>query len=74
MMYRKKKGSYVASGTTVLAMKLEQSAWRDVMGRRPARVPVTCRLQLLPAHSRFSMRAAKATAAKERMTADFIFV
>lgn len=53
-------------------MKEEQSALREVMGRRPSRVPVTWRLQLLPEHSRFSMAEPKARAARERMTAAFI--
>lgn len=33
--------TYVASGTMVVCMKLEQSAWREVTARRPSRVPVT---------------------------------
>lgn len=33
--------THVASGMTVAVMKLEQSALRDSMGVRPARVPVT---------------------------------
>ncbi len=36
-----RRETYVASGTMVVCWKLEQSAWREVMARRPARVPVT---------------------------------
>ncbi len=52
--------------------KLEQSAERAVRGRRPGRVPVTARLQLLPEHSRLSRTEAVAKEKKERATANFI--
>jgi hypothetical protein len=55
-----------------MAMKLEQSADRDARGRRPARVPVTWRLQLFPAQLRCSMTEPRARPARGRIIAAFI--
>ena len=56
-------------------IKLEQSDWREVMGRRPSRVPVTARAQLSALHPlvRSLMRPAMAAATKDRTTAAFMF-
>jgi hypothetical protein len=52
--------------------KLEQCAERSVRGRSPGRVPVTARLQLLPAQLRGSTAAATARETKDRAAANFM--
>lgn len=65
--------TYVGAGVTVVSRKLEQSADRRLMAGRPSRVPVTARLQLLPAQLRCSRTEATATETRDRATANFIF-
>jgi hypothetical protein len=57
---------------TVVRRKLEQCAERSVRGRSPGRVPVTARLQLLPAQWRGSTAAATARETKDRAAANFM--
>ena len=57
---------------TVVRRKLEQSADRDARGSKPERVPVTARLQLLPAQFRSSRTAAPAKENKDTKAASFM--
>jgi hypothetical protein len=57
---------------TVVRRKLEQSADRDARGSKPERVPVTARLQLLPAQFRSSRTAAPAMENKDTKAASFM--
>lgn len=66
--------TYVAWGVTVASKKLAQSAWREVMGSRPSRVPVTARAQLSALHPLVrSSTPAMAAATNDRTIAAFIF-
>jgi hypothetical protein len=51
---------------TVVRRKLAQCDERSVRGSRPGRVPVTARLQLLPAQWRGSRAAAAARETRDR--------
>ena len=65
--------AYLAAGMTVVLRKLAQCADRTVRGRRPGRVPVTARLQLLPAQLRASRTPAEARErVRERAARSFI--
>jgi len=64
--------TYTGAGVTVVSMKDEQSALWAETEASPSRVPVTARLQLLPAHSRFSMMLARATETRDRMVNAFM--
>jgi len=65
-------GTYTGLGVTVVRRKLEQSADRDARGSKPGRVPVTARLQLLPAQFRSSRTAAAAKDNKDTKAASFM--
>lgn len=64
--------THEAAGVTVVSRKLAQCEERSVRGRRPGRVPVTARLQLLPAQWRGSTTAAAARATKDRAATNFM--
>lgn len=64
--------TYVAGGVTTVVWKLEQSAWRIEMGAGRSATPVMARLQLLPAHSRFSTTLPKASETSDRMAMTFM--
>lgn len=59
---------------TVVSRKLEQSAERTLKGSRPSRVPVTARLQLLPAQARSTRTLPKANETKERTATTEAFI
>lgn len=55
-----------------MVWKLEQSAWRTERGAGRSWTPVMARLQLLPAHSRFSTTLPKASETSDRMAMTFM--
>ena len=68
------ENTHVGAGVTVVSRKLEQSAERTLRGERPSRVPVTARLQLLPAQARSTRTLPKANETKERTATTEAFI